>query len=167
MIRRILCAVVVFLLLMQSPSYATGKDLSSISLGVAGIGDETGLVESRFEYRFQEKYLIFSPLLGMMVLGDGSIYAFAGVNIFEQVGKHFTVIPNFAVGGFHNGGKKDLGGALEFRSGVEIGYWIFDKLMAGVAFHHISNASIYRENPGTETLSLIISVRGWSAKKSK
>jgi hypothetical protein len=167
MIQRIVCLLVFFLLLMQCASYASGKDLSSISLGIVGIGDETGLVESRFEYRFQKRYLVFSPTLGMMVFGDGSIYFLAGFNVFEQVGKHFTVIPNFAAGGFHNGGKKDLGGAIEFRSGIEIGYWIFDNLMAGVAFHHISNASIYRKNPGTETLSLIISVRRKSAKKSK
>jgi len=167
MIKRVLFSIVFFLLQIQSLSYAADKDLSSVGLGVAGIGNETGLVESRFEYRFQKRYLIFSPLLGMMVFGDGSTYVLGGFNIFEQVGKRFTVIPNFAVGGFHNGGKKDLGGALQFRSGVEIGYWIFDKLMAGIAFHHISNASIYRENPGTETLSLIISVQTRSTKKSK
>jgi lipid A 3-O-deacylase len=167
MTKIVLCCTAFLLLQMQSLSYAADRDLASISLGVAGIGNETGLIESRFEYRFQKKYLIFSPLLGMMVFGDGSAYIFGGFNIFEQVGKRFNVIPNFAVGGFHNGGKKDLGGALEFRSGIEIGYWVFDKLMAGIAFHHISNASIYKENPGTETLSLIISVRSRSSKKPK
>lgn len=167
MIKRVLYFIAFFLLLTESFLHAADNDLTSISLGIAGIGNETGLVESRYEYRFQKKYLIFSPLLGTMVFGDGSAYVFGGFNIFEQIGKRVTVIPNFALGGFHNGGKKDLGGALEFRSGIEIGYWIFERLMAGIAFHHISNASIYRENPGTETLSLIISIRSRSTKKSK
>lgn len=155
------------LLLTQGLLHAGDKDLSSISLGLAGIGNETGLVESRFEYRFQKRFSIFSPLLGMMVFGDGSAYAFAGFNIFQRIAKRIAVIPNFAAGGFHNGGKKNLGGALEFRSGIEIGYWFSEKLLAGIAFHHISNASLYRRNPGTETLSFIISIRSPSAKKSK
>lgn len=159
MVNKIVACSVLLLLYLQSLSYGKDKNLSSISVGMTGIGNETALVESRFEYRFQKKYLIFSPLIGMMVFGDGSKYIFGGFNIFEHLGKHFMVLPNFAVGGYHNGGEKDLGGALEFRSGLEVGYWIFDKMMAGIAFHHISNASIYRKNPGTETLSLIISIR--------
>lgn len=164
---RVLYCLLFLLLLISSLSHAGDKDLSSIGLGVAGIGNETGLAESRFEYRFQKKYLVFSPLAGMMVFGDGSTYILGGVNIFQQIGESLMVIPNFAAGLFHNGGKKDLGGILQFRSGVEIGYWISNNLLAGVAFHHISNASIYKENPGTETLSLIISIRPRSAKNPK
>jgi lipid A 3-O-deacylase len=159
MIKRTLFCSVFVLLFLQSISHAKNKNLSSISMGLTGIGNETTLVESRFEYRFRKKYLIFSPLLGMMVFGDGSKYIYSGFNIFEHIGKRFMVLPNFAVGGYHNGGEKDLGGALEFRSGIEVGYWIFNKLMTGIAFHHISNASLYKKNPGTETLSLIISLR--------
>jgi hypothetical protein len=159
MVRKFLYYALFLHLLLHSASYAADKDLSSISFGWAGIGNETALVESRFEYRFNEKFLIFSPIMGIMVFGDGSKYVYSGFNIFEQIGSRFTVIPNFAVGGYHNGGKKDLGGVLEFRSGIEVGYWILDKMMAGIAFHHISNASIYKRNPGTETLSLIISFR--------
>lgn len=155
--RKFIYYTVFLVLLLYSVSYAGDKDLSSISFGWAGIGNETALVESRFEYRFNKKFLIFSPIMGIMVFGDGSKYVYSGFNIFKQFGKHLRVIPNFAVGGYHNGGKKDLGGALEFRSGIEIGYWILERMMAGVAFHHISNASIYDRNPGTETLSLIIS----------
>ena len=136
-----------------------------MSMGIAGIGNETALAESRFEYRFQKQYLIFSPLAGMMVFGDGSKYFFAGFNIFRYFGKRLMVAPNFAFGAYHNGGEKELGGVIEFRSGLEIGYQVLEKLMVGVAFHHISNASIYDKNPGTETLSLILTLGSRQSKK--
>lgn len=148
-------------------NYCLGKNnnLYSIGLGIAGIGNETELVESRIEYRFHKKYLIFSPIVGMMVMGDGSKYFYSGVNLSHYFGKQFIVTPNFAVGGFYNGGEKNLGGIIEFRSGIEIGYWIIKNLMVGAAFHHISNASIYRKNPGTETLSLILTIGSRHEKK--
>ncbi|HID90986.1 TPA: hypothetical protein EYP44_03395, partial [Candidatus Bathyarchaeota archaeon] len=38
---------------------------------------------------------------------------------------------------------KDLGGALEFRSGIEASYAFENDSRLGVAFNHISNASLY------------------------
>ena len=47
---------------------------------------------------------------------------------------------------------------MEFRTGAELA-WRFDgKGRLGIAFHHISNASIYDRNPGTEMLVLTYAV---------
>ncbi|MBT5810587.1 MAG: acyloxyacyl hydrolase, partial [Rhodospirillaceae bacterium] len=53
---------------------------------------------------------------------------------------------------------KDLGNTVEFRSGVELAYRLDDRARLGVAFHHISNASLSDNNPGTETLTLTFSL---------
>ena len=56
-----------------------------------------------------------------------------------------------------NGGF-DLGGPIEFRSGIEVGYendrgWRF-----GLSYDHRSNAGIYDDNPGIETVQFRVSV---------
>ena len=52
----------------------------------------------------------------------------------------------------------DLGGLIEFRSGIELGYenrrgWRF-----GLSYDHRSNAGIYDDNPGIETVMFRINV---------
>ena len=52
----------------------------------------------------------------------------------------------------------DLGGPIVFRSGIEAGWenrrgWRF-----GLGFDHRSNAGIYDENPGVETVHLRVSI---------
>lgn len=153
------CFIILFGVFCHAQLFAADNDRFSLGIGIAGIGNETTLAESRFEYRFQKKFFsIISPMTGLMVFSDGSKYLFAGFNLIDYFGKRFMVAPNFAFGAYQNGGKKNLGGVIEFRSGVEVGYQLIDKLMLGVAFHHLSNASIYDHNPGTETLSLILTV---------
>lgn len=165
MILRNIRLVLLFFTLLASRVFAGNDDHFSLGMGIAGIGNETLMVESRFEYRFPQKVLMASPMAGMMVLGDGSTYFYGGVNFIKYYWNRLLVNPNFAAGGFDDGGEKNLGGILEFRSGMEVGYWIIDRLMVGVAFHHISNASIYKHNPGTETLSLIITLGSGPQKK--
>ena len=53
---------------------------------------------------------------------------------------------------------KELGGTLEFRTGAELAWRFDDYSRLGLALHHISNASIYDSNPGTEMLVLTYSV---------
>lgn len=165
MLNKKVILILLFIMFLMNHTFGEDNNLYSIGMGLAGIGNETELAESRIEYRFNKKYLIFSPIVGMMVMGDGSKYFYGGVNLSRYFGNSFIVTPNFAIGGFHNGGEKNLGGIIEFRSGLEIGYWIYKKLMVGVAFHHISNASIYKRNPGTETLSLILTIGSRPQKK--
>lgn len=66
--------------------------------------------------------------------------------------------PSFAVGAYEDGDGKDLGGTLEFRSAVELSYRLDDRARLGLAFDHISNASIYDDNPGTESLVLMYAI---------
>jgi lipid A 3-O-deacylase len=55
------------------------------------------------------------------------------------------------------GGGPDLGGTLQFRSGLEIGLATAAGLRLGLALDHRSNAGIYRDNPGLETLQIRVS----------
>ncbi len=87
----------------------------------------------------------------------GAMYGYGGLNLDFAIGK-FYVTPNFMVGAYSRGDGKDLGGPLEFRSGLELSYEMENTHRVGVAFNHISNARIYTHNPGAETLLVNYSI---------
>ncbi len=111
------------------------------------------------EYRARPLQYAIRPMFGVNVTTDGSIYGYAGLNWdAELVKDQLYLIPNFAAGLYHKGDGKNLGGAIEFRSGIELAYQFPNAHRLGVAFNHISNASIYGHNPGSETALVTYSV---------
>ena len=93
-----------------------------------------------------------------MATGDSAVYGFAGIDADFFISNRFVLNPNFAVGAYSNGDGKDLGHGLEFRSGLELNYVLDDQSRFGVAFNHISNASLGDSNPGTESLLVNYSI---------
>ncbi|MFP7572379.1 acyloxyacyl hydrolase [Marivita sp. S2033] len=58
---------------------------------------------------------------------------------------------------FDNGGF-DLGGEIAFRSGLELGYETSRGWRMALTYDHRSNAALYDENPGVETVQLKLSI---------
>ena len=111
------------------------------------------------EYRFAEWGYGVRPIIGGFGTSKGGAYGYGGINWdVAVVPNQFYIVPNFAIGAYHNGAGKDLGGALEFRSGIELDYQFENQHQLGVALNHISNASIYSHNPGEETIIVTYSV---------
>ena len=48
----------------------------------------------------------------------------------------------------------DLGGANEFRSGIEVAYHLENGMRLGLGWDHLSNLEIYARNPGVEMVHL-------------
>lgn len=113
---------------------------------------EEEAADFRLEYRHDRKLWIFKPWAGIEATSDGAFYGLAGVLIDVHLGEHFVLTPSFGAGGYANGGGKDLGSAIEFRSQIEIAYRFADRSRLSLAFSHISNAGIGDDNPGTEIL---------------
>lgn len=111
------------------------------------------------EYRFNPLQYGIRPTVGVNVTTDGSVYGYGGINWdIEMLRQQLYVIPNFMVGAYREGDGKDLGGAIEFRSGLELAYQFKDRTRLGVAFNHISNGGIYDKNPGAETAMVTYSI---------
>lgn len=112
------------------------------------------------EYRFHEWDFGVRPTLGINADDHGGGYAYGGFNWEIPLGNTpFLLTPNEMVGAYHQGGSKQLGGPLEFRSGIELDYEIPNTAQrVGISFNHISNASIYDHNPGAETLLINYSI---------
>jgi hypothetical protein len=58
---------------------------------------------------------------------------------------------------FDNGGF-DLGGAVAFRSGLELGYETRNGWRMALTYDHRSNSGLYEDNPGIETVQFKVSV---------
>jgi hypothetical protein len=117
--------------------------------------DDNSAAQFGVEYRFAPYYYTFRPGIGLNVSTDGSVYGYGGVFWdIDMMNGSLWLTPNFSAGLYRKGDGKNLGGAVEFRSGIELSYLFENQHRVGIAFNHISNASIYKRNPGAETLLL-------------
>lgn len=146
-------------LVAAQPAHA-GDDPDFLAIGIGGfdVNDNESTFQGRIEYRSDRRFLLFKPMAGFMATGEGSLYGYGGVLVDLYFGRRWALTPSFAVGAYHDGGGKDLGGTLEFRSAIELGYRLDGRARIAIAFDHISNASIYNANPGTESVVVIYAI---------
>lgn len=159
LIALILSAVSASVMAGPLPGRNLNPDLIAFSAGEYDVFDDSKAAEFVLEYRAKSwNWYTASPLFGVMATTDGAVYGFAGIGFDWFLSNNWVLNPNFAAGAYHNGSGKDLGSAIEFRSGLEINYAFEDRSRLGLAFNHISNASIGNENPGTESLLLTYAI---------
>jgi len=139
---------------------AAGEEPAFISFQAGGydVNDDRTAGQFNLEYRSNWKDWIVKPFGGVMATTDAALYGYAGFMIDVFFGNRIVFTPNVAVGLYADGDGKELGSVIEFRSGVELAYRFDSRARLGIAFHHISNASISSDNPGTETLTLVFSL---------
>jgi lipid A 3-O-deacylase len=110
------------------------------------------------EYRFGDVLWIVAPFIGLMGTSAGAFYGYAGFGFDINFGGNWVVTPSFAGGYWYRGGGTNLGSWWEFRSGAEFDYRFENRSRLGIAFYHISNAGLTRENPGEQALLLVYTV---------
>jgi hypothetical protein len=152
-------SIAVLVLIAGAPAYA-GDDPSFIAFHGGGydVNDNETAGQFNLEYRSGWDDWYVKPFGGVMATTDAALYGYAGFMLDIYFGRRIVFTPNVAVGLYSDGDGKDLGSVIEFRSGVELAYRFDNRARLGVAFHHISNASIDDVNPGTETLTLVLSL---------
>lgn len=155
-----LVALSALLLSTTLATAAQAQDYLSANLGYYDIvRDKHDAAQFGLEYRFGDIGYNFHPIAGAFITSDDSKYAYAGLNWNAAlIQNRLYLVPSFAVGAYSQGDGKDLGGTLEFRSGIELDYQFDNAQQLGIAFNHISNASIYDHNPGVETLMVTYSI---------
>ncbi|MFW2589046.1 acyloxyacyl hydrolase [Sagittula sp. SSi028] len=101
----------------------------------------------------------FGEAIGLSVAEGGETWIGFGHTYKMQLGSTPIYGELHAMPGlyFDNGGF-DLGGPIEFRSGVEVGWEARNGLRMALSYDHRSNAGIYDENPGIETVAFHVSV---------
>jgi hypothetical protein len=126
----------------------------------AGIGyfdfwsrDDTA-ADVRLEYRHDAGLWVFKPWVGVEATSDGAVFGVGGLLVDIDLGPRLVLTPSVGLGAYHDGGGLQLHNTLEFRSQVELAYRFHDRSRLGLAFSHISNASLGDDNPGAEIISL-------------
>ena len=144
------------LALMWSATAANASDYLNFYAGYFDITqDDNSAVQVGLEYRYDDIYRGLRPAIGINVSDDEAVYGYGGFFWDLYLSDHWVFTPNIVAGVFTDGDGKDLGHAIQFRSGLELSYQFDYGNRLGVAFNHISNASIGNRNPGAETLLVI------------
>ena len=138
----------------------------ALSAGVFDLakGDRAeGGLEARFEpvgFRLFGRDWEIEPGLGALGTEDGSFYGYFSLRVPVEFGSsRWRAVP-FTGGGVYSAGDgKDLGGPVEFRSGLEVSVEVGERARVGLVYSHISNAVLYDRNPGAESLALTVAFR--------
>jgi lipid A 3-O-deacylase len=149
-------------LLAGRPAGALEPRSFSVSAGAFNIFDPDVRAEAGAEAQLSSFRLPWfpgwlpdlTPDTGVMVNDQGSFYVYGGLRCDIPLAKPWELSIQFAPGLYRRGGGFDLGGPVEFRSGIELSYPLAPRGRVGLLLFHLSNAGLYRHNPGSESLVL-------------
>ena len=165
LIRIFIVGLLVLIYLSVNPvKHIFAKDEESYLVPYIGMFDifdkkhyTLGGLELRTSKLIPNNYFIVTKI-GAYFNKKNSVYGYLGFNLDIPLYKDFYVAPGFALGAYSKGKGKKLGGTLEFRSSIELGYKMINKHKVGISLSHISNANIYKKNPGAEDLVITYSI---------
>lgn len=150
-----------------SPARAEPPVAVTASAGPFSVLDDGELYEAGWEVRFAPRRFRWaprflpelSPAIGAMATSQGALYVYGGFRLDLRMGASWRVSPQWATGLYYQDGGRNLGGPLEFRSGIELSRRLGARSRIGVMLYHLSNGGIYGYNPGSESLVLTYSAR--------
>ena len=147
-----------FVVLLSFNAYLVkANDQLSFSIGQFDINDTVDSAEMRLEYLYSQNLynnkFDLKPFVGAMINSDSGKYIYSGLRKDYIISSKWNFTPSFAVGYYDKGSSKDLGHNIEFRSQLEFSYQTSNGRV-GLNVNHISNASIGKKNPGTESATI-------------
>jgi len=111
--------------------------------------DGDGAGEANLEFRFGKKYYFVGPLIGGLANTDGAFYGYAGFYA-DFAYRKLVITPVAAMGGYHQGSSRNLGGVFTFRLAMNFAYQITERARVGIRLGHLSNANVHDKNPGED-----------------
>ena len=120
---------------------------------------ENGVGEEIY-FRRDTRYAFgpFQITWGASVTDDGGSWVGIGtVGAYHTPNDRWFLEFHSMPGLYVEGGERDLGGPVQFRSGIAVGYQAPSGVRAALSFDHRSNAGIYSQNPGLETVQFRVS----------
>ena len=101
----------------------------------------------------------FQFTYGASVTEDGGLWVgFGNTTTYTTPNNRWYAQFHSMPGLYMKGNDVDLGGPIEFRSGIELGYANKHGVRVGLSVDHRSNMGIYSDNPGLETVQLRVSI---------
>ena len=116
---------------------------------------KTTAIEAGVEYRMHSRAFELVPVFGAAATDDSAFWVYSGLRRPFRVGRGWRLTPGFAIALYEEGTGKDLGGPVEFRSSLDLGYRFVGGSSLELGIHHLSNSGIYDDNPGSNSIILI------------
>lgn len=129
----------------------------AVSSGALLFQEETDGAELYLRRDFGVLLGPFQPSLGVSVGTGGATWIGAGIQYTLHGPLDLYLQGHVMPGVYFEGDGRDIGGALQFRSGIELGYEARSGLRIGLSYDHRSNADFQDYNPGLESLQLRVS----------
>jgi hypothetical protein len=129
----------------------------TVGFGAFDVDSQQIRVQADLEYRFRPFSIgkvELVPAVGTASTEEGSSWVYGAVRYDFRITERWRFTPFTGISLYEPGGGKELGGAIEFRSGAELSYRVANGDRVGVMFYHLSNARIYDPNPGVNSLVL-------------
>ncbi len=109
---------------------------------------QTGIARGPFQFTYGASVTDAGGI--WLGLGNTTTYTTANQRWYAQ----FHTMPGI----YLQGNEVDLGGAIQFRSGMEVGYENRQGVRMGLSLDHRSNAGLDSRNPGLETVQFRVSI---------
>lgn len=128
--------------------------MSDVHFQADSIGSEIYL-----GYDLGRRFGPYQPTLGVSTTSDGASWIGFGIKSTYGLGSGgFFAEGSLMPGLYNDAGGPDLGGSLQFRSALGIGYAFDNGATLSVLYDHRSNADTDPLNPGLETLAIRLAI---------
>ena len=134
--------------------FTNDPPLLVLGTGGAEIFDTHREIYWNMEYRPAFRFCRLGPWLSFGTGRSHEFYAAIGILIDFELGRNWVLTPGFGGGYYNAASGLDLGFDAEFRSSLELSKRFANGQRLGLVFSHVSNGSLGRHNPGSETLGL-------------
>ena len=136
---------------------APREELPMVALSVGPVLFDDEVVGQELYIR-RDTSRAFGPFgisYGLSVTTRGAVWAGAGiVHTIEFAGNGAYLQSHFMPGIYIRGDGVELGGPVNARAGVEIGWETQDGVRIGLSVDHRSHGGLFENNPGVETLQV-------------
>lgn len=136
---------------------AKAQPETALSIGVTSVDEPGEDDDAELQIRRITDRQIIGPLrfaYGATVTGSGAVWVGAGAVVRLQSDSGWFVGGSFLPGLRSRGDGPDLGHAVQFRSGLEVGRQLRNGARISLGVDHISNAGLGDPNPGANSLLL-------------
>ena len=132
---------------------------SSVALGETVFQENSVGEEIHFRRDTRHAFGPFQTIYGFSASSDEELWGGVGQAYRMSTANDSLFLQFHAMAGlYEEGSGVDLGGPIQFRSGVEVGYQAPRGMRVSLGVDHRSNAGIYTDNPGLETWHLRVSI---------
>lgn len=146
----------------RTACFQPSDDTARLSFQVAAVEFQNDIIGSEvlIGYDFGAKYGPYQPTLAASVTDAGGAWVGIGAKWTTQdiINGPAFVEASLLPGIYLRGDEVDIGGRLQFRSSVGIGYEFDNGAALLISYDHRSNAETHAVNPGLETIAIRYSV---------